>query len=307
MEGKAVSRTALLMSYLRGYHSIHDSPRIFDDHLAYALLPERDRVAFDEQLTLPFQRVEAIDPAFARSRPDRRAIRAWAIRTFAPLSLVVSRARRAEDELERAVGLGVGQYVVLGAGLDTYAFRRPDVAGRLRILEVDHPSTQSYKRERMREVGWEVPGHLHFVSVDLTRESLATALERSPYDLAVPTFFSWLGVTMYLTRDEVFSTLRAIAGMAPAGSVVAFDYLDSDAFSERAAPRVQAGMEYTRRHGEPMKTGLDPGTLAADLASVGLRLHEDLSPTDIEELFFRGRADEYHAYDHAHVAQAVIE
>jgi methyltransferase (TIGR00027 family) len=308
MEGVTVSRTALLMSYLRGYHSLNDPAPIFDDDLAYSLLPEEERAAFDGQFTIPIQTIQAMDPAFAGSGPDRKAILAWTIRTFLPLPLVVSRARHAEDALARAVGQGVGQYVILGAGLDTFAFRRPDVAGRLRVFEVDHPVMHAYKRRRLAEVGWEVPGHVHLLPVDLARESLEAVLARSRYDRTVPTFFSWLGVTMYLTRDEVFSTLRAIAGMAPAGSAVVFDYLDTDAFvAERAARRVRQGMEYTRRQGEPMKTGLDPDALAADLAPVGLRLTENLGPADIEERYFRRRGDGYHAYEHAHVARAVVE
>jgi methyltransferase (TIGR00027 family) len=308
MEAETVSRTALLMSYLRGYHSGRDSPRIFDDHLAWSLLSEDERAAFEQRFTPVAQSIEAIDPAFARTRPDDGARLAWAIRTFLPLSLAVSRARAAEDALEQAVQQGVRQYVLLGAGLDTFAFRHRELAARLRVFEVDHPATQAHKRRRLREVGWGIPEGLHFLPVDLARESLAAALKCSSYDGTVPSFFSWLGVTMYLTRDEVVSTLRQIAGIAPGGSAVVFDYLDADAFvPERASMRIVTAMEYTRRHGEPMKSGLDPATLAQDLAPLGFRLHEDLGPAEIEERYFRGRADGYHAYDHAHVARAVVD
>jgi len=120
-------------------------------------------------------------------------------------------------------------------------------------------------------------------------------------------FFSWLGVTMYLTREEVLAALRTIAENAPAGSAVVFDYFEADAFvPERASHRITAAMEYTRSQGEPMRSGLAPEALAADLAPLGLRLRQDLGPAEIEGRYFRGRADGYHAYDHAHVACAVV-
>jgi O-methyltransferase involved in polyketide biosynthesis len=143
--------------------------------------------------------------------------------------------------------------------------------------------------------------------VDFTKESLVTALKRSTYDLQTLSFFSWLGVTYYLTCDMVFDTLRSIADIAPAGSTIIFDYLDTDAFvPERAAKRVQRMQEIVRRAGEPMKTGFDPSTLAADLASIGLRLHENLGPSAIEERYFQGRTDGYHAFEHVHFAWAVV-
>lgn len=113
---------------------------------------------------------------------------------------------------------------------------------------------------------------------------------------------------MYLTRDEVFGTLRTIAGAAAAGSTVIFDYLDTDAFApEKAAPRVQGGIMLAQQAGEPIITGFDPSTLAADIKSLGLSILENLNPADIEELCFQGRTDGYYACEHAHIVQAVIE
>jgi methyltransferase (TIGR00027 family) len=181
------------------------------------------------------------------------------------------------------------------------------MVSQLQIFELDHPATQAFKRQRLAELGWEVPAFLHFVPVDFTKENLVTALKRTSYDPHQASFFSWLGVTYYLTRDVVFDTLRSMADIAPAGSTIIFDYLDTDAFvPERAASRVQRMLEVVRRTGEPMKTGFDPSTLAADLASIGLRLQENLSPLDIEERYFQGRADGYHAFEHVHFAQAVV-
>ena len=149
----------------------------------------------------------------------------------------------------------------------------------------------------------------HFVPVDFEKESLAEALTRSSYDPQVPSFFSWLGVTYYLTRDAIFATLRSIAEIVPSGSTVIFDYLDTDAFvPEKAANRVKITIRYARQNaGEPMITGFEPSALATDLASLGFYLQENLSPTDIEERYFKGRTDNYHACEHLHFARAVVE
>lgn len=192
--------------------------------------------------------------------------------------------------------------------MDTFAFRRPEMLGQLQVFEVDHPATQAFKRSRIAEIGWEQPAQLHFVPVDFTQENLSAALARSSYDPKTLSFFSWLGVTYYLPREAVFSTLRTFADAAPAGSTVIFDYMDSDAFIPgRVAKRMQMAMEKVRKWGEPLITGFDPSMLAADLARLGLRLHEDLSPTDIEERYFQGRTDGYYACEHVHFARAVVE
>ncbi len=308
MRENEASRTALLMSYLRGYHATHDAPAIFDDSLAYHLLPGSQRASFDEQFTPSLGAIASIDPAFAASLPDAAARLRWCIKTSLPLSLAVSRARFAEDCLEEAVTRRTRQYVILGAGLDTFAFRQLKIAEQLEVFEVDHPVTQALKRRYLAEAAWEIPARLHFVPVDLARERLAPALLRSRYDPQVLTFFSWLGVSMYLTREEVFASAGAIAQIAPTGSMVVFDYLDTDAFLPgRATRRIQDAIAYTQQCGEPMKSGLDPARLAADLVPLRLRLRENFSPADIETRYFEARADGYHAYDHAHIARAVVE
>ncbi len=101
------------------------------------------------------------------------------------LSSVLCRARYSEDNLKEAVKQGMQQYVILGAGMDTFAFRHPELLEQLQVFEVDHPATQAFKRQRIAELGWEKPSNLHFVTVDFTQENLATALKRSSYDSKV--------------------------------------------------------------------------------------------------------------------------
>ena len=109
---------------------------------------------------------------------------------------LLSRARYTEDTLEKAIRQGVKQYIILGAGMDTFAFRRPDLMERLEVFEIDHPATQEFKLHRLAELGWKHPAKLHFIPIDFTKESLVTALTRSSsYDPKVKSLFSWLGVT----------------------------------------------------------------------------------------------------------------
>ncbi|PRX41722.1 methyltransferase (TIGR00027 family) [Planifilum fimeticola] len=301
MEKNHASLTALISAYVRAYHALYDEPKILDDFLARHMFTEEEFTDIGRNLAMA---VQFFDPERAASFPDQETALAWMMRNQ---STPLSRARYTEDMLELSVEQGVGQYVILGAGMDTFAFRRKDLLNKLHVFELDHPATQAFKRHRLSELGWERPAQLHFVPVDFTKESLASALERSPYDPNTSSFFSWLGVTYYLDRDVVLRMFRSIAGIAPAGSTIVFDYMDEEAFiPERAAERTKRMQEMVRRTGEPMKTGFDPTALADELARNGLHLQENLSPADIEERYFQGRTDGYHAFEHVHFARAVV-
>ncbi len=173
---RKTSRTALGTAYLRAAHQLLDAPpRILEDPLAVTLLgPEAGR------------RIRA--GAEHDQTPERRALRAH----------VVLRSRFAEDCLEGSINRGVGQYVILGAGFDSFALRQPPWAKGLRIIEVDQPATQEMKRARIAEAGLVIPDNVAFAAVDFERESLRGGLQRNSVSLETPTFFSWLGVTMYL-------------------------------------------------------------------------------------------------------------
>jgi methyltransferase (TIGR00027 family) len=305
MEANQVSITARGTAFMRAYHAAHDHPKIFDDFLAHHLITEEERRASEERHLKAFQR---FDPEWAGSCPDREsALACWMQRGGAP-SIILSRARYAEDLLEKAISQpGIQQYVILGAGMDTFAWRRPDLLKQLQVFEVDHPATQAHKRQRLREAGLKPPAQLHFIPADFSQENLAAALRRSAYDPQASSFFSWLGVTYYLTRSAALATWGAIAEVAPAGSTVIFDYLETEAFVPgKAARRVQFMIEIVGQVGEPMLTGFAPSSLTADLARLGLRLQEDLGPADVEERFFKGRPDDYHACEHAHFARAEV-
>ncbi|MGD8189381.1 class I SAM-dependent methyltransferase [Brevibacillus ginsengisoli] len=298
------SITALISAFGRAYHARNVSPIIFDDYLASQMLTEEEFMNLGKNLAraLPFFAPEEVDHC-----PDEQSALAVVMRVQST-PITVSRARYTEDSLEALVDQGVQQYVILGAGLDTFAFREPELCSRLQVFEVDHPATQELKRRRLEDLGWQLPQNLHFVPVDFNQQSLISALEQSSFDPSLPSFFSWLGVTYYLHRDVVLDTLRSIANFVPSGSSIIFDYLDAHAFiPERTAIRVKRMQNAVQMSGEPMITGLDPTNLAAELAIVGLRLEENLSPADIQERYFKNRTDGYTAFEHVHFARAVVK
>lgn len=304
MQTGEYSKTAMGTAFMRAYHAAQDRPPLFEDLLAQRLLTEEEYRTSEERHLRAFQ---VFHPEEAAAYPEREeALARWMQNAGAP-AIVLGRARFSEELLEQAVKEGVRQYVILGAGMDTFAWRRPDLLAHLEVFEIDHPSTQNHKRQRLREVGLEEPERLHFLPLDFSLDNLTKALGRSAYDPQAPTFFSWLGVTYYLPWEAILSTWRAISEVAPPGSAVTFDYLDAAAFDPaRVSRRVQIMMEIVTRVGEPMITGFAPETLAADLAAEGLQLQENLDPAAIQERFFQGRPDGYHACEHAYFAWAQV-
>ena len=299
-----VSRTALFTAYSRGYHWAHDHPRIFVDPLAFSLLSPEERTRIEALLLEGFRDA---NPLAAEEFTDAQSAMGWLMQSGAAASILLSRAKYAEGCLERSMGEGVSQYVILGAGLDSFAFRRPELLEKLLLFEVDHPATQAHKRQRLAELGWAQPANVHYLPVDFTRQGLVARLADSPFDPRLPTFFSWLGVTYYLPREAVLATLRGIAQVARSGSSIVFDYLDCEAFVPgKCAPRVQRMINHVESLGEPMQTGFDPLTLAEELTLAGFALRENLSPWDIHGRFFMGRTDHYRACEHACFACADV-
>jgi len=303
MNHSQASITALISAFGRAYHAKHDNSLIFDDSLAEKLFAPEELAGIGQMLA---GALGVFDPEAAAAGADPQTALSIVMRAQStPITL--SRARYTEELLEAAIREGIQQYVILGAGFDTFAFRRPELLGSLRIYELDHPATQAEKLRRISMAGWAKPEQLHFVPIDFAQESLQPALRRTAFDARIPTFFSWLGVTYYLAEETVVETLRSISSLAQRGSTVVFDYVDADAFEvERTSARMQKMQMVVRRTGEPMRTGFDPGRLAGVLEDAGLALVEQLSPAQIQARYFEGREDGYAAFDHVHFCQASV-
>ena len=262
METGRASKTALGVAIRRAAHQLMEQPRILEDPIAVRLVGSG----------FPRQMERAMHPV-------GRDFRAF----------MAVRSRYVEDQLAVAVAQGVTQYVLLGAGLDTFAWRNP--FGTLRVFEVDFPATQEWKREMLAAAGLGVPDNLTFVPLDFEHHPLADGLTEAGLDHRLPAFFGWLGVIPYLTRKAFHASLETIARL-PAGTGMGFDYaLPPETLSQegrtafdRLAGRVAAA-------GEPFQLFFTPDELASELERAGFQRIEQLDYEQINEVYFKDRAD----------------
>jgi methyltransferase (TIGR00027 family) len=278
LEDFAASRTALYTSLLRAAHTRLDRNPLIEDRWGERLVPDSVRAMFS-------------DESLVQSRAYAN---------------VVMRSRYAEDALQAAVTQGIRQYVLIGSGFDSFALRRPAFAAELQIFEIDHPSTQRLKRQRIAECGVSLPDSVHFIAADLSEESVAAALYRSSYRKDQLTFFSWLGVTMYLTREANLATLQSIASSSPPGSELVFTYFDARLF-QMATVAFQEMKDRVASIGEPFLSGFDPGALAADLARCGLSLVEDLAGGEVAARYHRVAERSLGQSNFSHIALASVQ
>lgn len=271
------SRTALVTCLMRQLHSRYDQHPLIDDTWADRLvLPEERRKIADAAL-------RAFDPdrrrAMQSREPDEILHMIW--RGTPIYGDVMIRTRFTEEKVQAAVDRGVRQYVIVGAGFDSFAMRRPAFARDLQVFEVDHAASQALKRQRLLAGGASLPSTLHFVQADLGQEDLGTALVRSSYRFDQPAIMSWLGVTVYLTREANFATFRSIARFAAPESELIFTYIEH-AMLHSASPRMQRARASTAALGEPWICGFDSLKLGAELAVLGLDLAEDWGGSDMQ-------------------------
>ena len=262
METGRASKTALGVAIRRAAHQLADKPPVLDDPIALRLVGEGYPRLMERAL-----------------HPVGRDFRGF----------MAARSRYAEDRLAEAVAHGVTQYVVLGAGLDTFAYRNPFPA--LRVFEVDFPATQVWKRTMLEQAAIALPSNLVFVALDFEHQTLAEGLLQAGLDFQKPAFFGWLGVVPYLTLAAFRSTASVVA-QTPAGSAVTFDYaVDPETLSsigrvafDRLAERVAAA-------GEPFRLFFTPETLDAELRRAGFHRIEQVDSARLNDLYFNNRAD----------------
>ncbi len=255
-----IGATALRVAVRRAAHQLLDVPRVFDDPLALGIIGEREAGKLRSRIG-------------GKEREWNNSLRAW----------IAARSRYAEDRLAEAVRSGVSDYVVLGAGLDTFAYRNP--YDGLRVWEVDLTEAQAAKRRMLGEAGIGVPGTVRFVAVDFERESLREGLREHGFAGSGAAFVSWLGVTPFLGQEAFARTLGELEEIA---EQVVFDYAvrgeeldEADRFAqELIARRVAAA-------GEPYRLSFSRGQEFA-----GFRVLEDMGKYEVNARYFGGRADE---------------
>jgi methyltransferase (TIGR00027 family) len=259
MEEKQPSRTALGAAVHRAAHQTLEGGRIFSDPFASRILGSEGAKLLAE---------EAADPS-------RRPMRMF----------IAARSRFAEDRLAAAVSGGIRQAVILGAGLDTFALRNPHAGLGLRIVEVDHPSTQEWKKKRLSEAGIDIPSWLTFLPLDFEHQDPITELAAAGFTPSEPAFFHWLGVIPYLKREAIFATLQQIASL-PEAQVV-FDYSEPlENYPPERRARLAAIAARTAEIGEPWLTYFEAPSLKQDLTRCGFGGIEDLNIAQVASLYF---------------------
>jgi methyltransferase (TIGR00027 family) len=266
MDPAKASATAAGVAVARGAHRSYDRPPwVLDDPFALRLAgPQWAAIQAASEAALP-------GVAVRQSRAS-----------------VVARSRYAEDRLASG---GYRQYVILGAGMDSFAWRRADLIGWLRLFEVDRPASQARKLARISELGLPVrDGHI-FAAVDFEAESLRDGVTRAGLDWSQPTFFSWLGVVLYLTAEAIDATLHSVSECCP-GSEIVLSYDASDAFLDNVAREmVQIETRLVGAAGEPYTTRMSPAQAEALIEGAGLEVTEHLTPEDVYDRYFAERTD----------------
>ena len=260
------SVTAMRVAVKRGQHRLEDPlPWILDDSFALMLVGPEWRVLAAE---------------IASQFPDRY---------LGPgRASAVLRSRYAEDRLTQG---RFTQYVMLGAGLDSFAWRRPDLLGQLRVFEVDHPASQAWKRQRVAELGLPTSEHHIFAAVDFEVQSLRDGLDAAGFDWTQPTMFSWLGVIVYLTMDAVEATFRTIAACRSASEVV-FEYVLTEEFVDDIGREYKAIFSpLVGTLGEPTRTEWSPTEAEQVVTRCGLRVADHPSRDELVSRYFADRSD----------------
>ncbi len=201
---------------------------------------------------------------------------------------VLIRAREAEESLVDAVQSGMDQYVIIGAGMDSFAFRRTDLTGRVTSFEVDHPVTQERKLERMQEAGLTAPASHHFVAADLLETPVVDALPDDLYDKDKLGFFALLGLIFYLTPEVLSSTMDSIAKCLALGTQVVFDYLlDDSSCRPEHIPMKKSLEDFVEKKGEPIRSTYSLDSIASLMADSGFRPVKNVALKDLEEDYRR--------------------
>ncbi len=297
--------TAFGTSLIRAVHTRTDPHPLFVDSWGDQLVPHEALEVFRQRAVdrLSAAGIAYVDPPGA----PRYAILDATLPRSPMFAEIVIRSRYTEDALCEAVSMGIGQYVLVGAGFDSFVLRRPAFARGIAVIEVDQKKTQALKLERIAQCGLIPSQPVHFIAANFNEEELPAVLARTPFKSGERAFFSWLGVTLYLTREVNLSALRSFAACAAPGSELVFTYLDQDAmFSDAISEPFRSLRDWVSSIGEPWLSGFDPKSIDEDLHGAGLELIEDLDGPHMVERYHRGGADGWGLEPLCHIAHARV-
>ncbi|KKZ14263.1 MAG: hypothetical protein TH68_05430 [Candidatus Synechococcus spongiarum 142] len=263
------SKTAEMAAAVRALHRRRAKQPLFDDPYALAMCGN-------------FWRRVVSSDFLANLVVDKLLATASGI-----MPLVYTRARFGEDLLEASIQDGLDQYVIVGAGYDTFSVRRPDLMEKLTLYELDQAATQQSKRERMKAAGIKEPETMHYVASDLNQEKLHEALARVNFDKTRPALFSWFGVTYYLQMESIKETLTSIASHMAPGSAILFDYLADPRLTPYGFIRMQeSSANFVAKQGEPWISSFIPDELPDLLGELGYETVNHLKPEEVGPRYF---------------------
>ena len=287
---KRRSRTADTSAAQRAYHTLYASgPKVFDDPYAIQLTSSVWRFCLKTKWI-----VRLIEKEYD-----------WIIPVVAHH---VARSRYTEDRLDELVEKGFSQYVLAGAGMDSFVLRRPELSERLTIFEIDYPGTQSVKRKRIKKRGLAEPDNVKYIPVDFEKDPLTEKLKDAGFRRDEKTLFAWLGVVPYLTESAFRSALKEFSAIAAPGSEIIFDAMYNSALVQGKVTKTgQKLFRSAKKAGEPMITGYDPEDLERILPETGFQLAEVVSPDDFESMWFTHRKDGLKPWKYTYVARAKVK
>lgn len=299
MDNKS-SITALMSSFGRAFHAENEEHPVFQDYLAKELMTEEEYAAVQGYI---LGGARFFEPEIDLKKQEPKELLRKLINVHITPS-PLCRAAYTEQMLKNAVLTGAKQYVVLGAGLDTFAFREKDFLLKQQVFEVDHPLTQADKMERIARARWTIPNNLTFVPVDFTKDSLSDCLSAGGFDRNSKAFFSWLGVTYYLTTEAIDKTLGELSRLCADGSTLVFDYPDENFFAAEEK-RVQNTILMAQAGGEPMRTVFSYTELEKMLEKHEFLIYELLTPDDIQKNIIDRAGVDLKAFEHVNYCLAV--
>lgn len=294
------SITALMSSFGRAFHTENEVHPVFVDPLAKELMTAEEYEAVQGYI---LNGAHFFEPDLDTSGlTDKEIVRLLVNKHIAPSPLC--RAAYTESLLKNIAQTGISQYVILGAGMDTFAFREKEFVSGHRVYEVDHPLTQKDKQARIARAGWRTPENLTFVPDDFAKDRLSERLVTSGFDKRNETLFSWLGVTYYLSAEELDKTLSEIADLSAEGSALVFDCPDEGFFSA-SEKRVQNTIMMAKAGGEPMQSAFSYAELEKLLGRHGFRIYDWLAPCNIQTRIIESAGANLKAFEHVNYCLAV--
>lgn len=302
MKNKSI--TALVSAFARAYHFENDETCVFSDPIAKTLLGKKDYSNIASNM------VNGIEFFYPNAQLDEEQALRWIVNNYL-LPSPIGRSKFTEDLLENAVTLGTSQYLILGAGYDSFAYRQPNYAKEIEIYEVDKPCIMSDKTNRLKCNNINIPTNVHHIALDLTSSTwLSTLTDQYNYDTTQISFCSLLGLTYYLTKEEFNTLVKSLARVLPKGSALIFDYPDEDTFTKLAGIRTKKQQMLASKSGESFKASYDYKTMETMLSENDMLIYHHLTPQEITNQIFadynNANPDHtIHAFDNVNYCMAV--